>query len=175
MKLKVAEAYTRDVGRGSIRIDYDTMDALKMSTGDFAKVTGKKSTFGKILPLYPADEGKGLVRLDGMLRKNADTPIGGKTQITKQKCTHPARLVVVEPQEAIPPIDERYLTDALEDVAVTENDYLQVPYFGSRLSFEVMMTKPKGGVRVCQQTVFKIQHLQIKKEDDKCPTCGKKL
>ena len=32
--LKVLEAYTRDVGRGIARIDYDTMDSLAVSTGD---------------------------------------------------------------------------------------------------------------------------------------------
>ncbi len=32
--LKVLEAYTRDVGRGVARIDYDSMDSLSASTGD---------------------------------------------------------------------------------------------------------------------------------------------
>jgi len=58
MKLKVLEAYTRDVGHGVIRIDYDTMDLLKMSTGDIVKITGKRTTYGKVLPLYPSDEDK---------------------------------------------------------------------------------------------------------------------
>jgi hypothetical protein len=34
LSLKVLEAYTRDVGRGVARIDYDSMDTLNASTGD---------------------------------------------------------------------------------------------------------------------------------------------
>ena len=34
ISLKVLEAYTRDVGRGVARIDYDSMDTLSASTGD---------------------------------------------------------------------------------------------------------------------------------------------
>jgi hypothetical protein len=32
--LKILEAYSRDVGRGIARIDYDSMDLLNASTGD---------------------------------------------------------------------------------------------------------------------------------------------
>ncbi|HEX5982287.1 MAG TPA: hypothetical protein VFY77_06440, partial [Nitrososphaeraceae archaeon] len=38
--LKVLEAYTRDVGRGIARIDYDTMDSLAVSTGDVVEIRG---------------------------------------------------------------------------------------------------------------------------------------
>ena len=34
LSLKGLEAYTRDVGRGVARIDYDSMDTLNASTGD---------------------------------------------------------------------------------------------------------------------------------------------
>jgi hypothetical protein len=40
--LKVLEAYTRDVGRGVARIDYDTMDSLTASTGDIIEIKGKR-------------------------------------------------------------------------------------------------------------------------------------
>ena len=38
LKLKVLEAYTRDVGRGVARIDYDSMDTLNASTGDVIEI-----------------------------------------------------------------------------------------------------------------------------------------
>jgi len=38
ISLKVLEAYTRDVGRGVARIDYDSMDALSASTGDVVEI-----------------------------------------------------------------------------------------------------------------------------------------
>ena len=69
--LKVLEAYTRDVGRGVARIDYDTMDSLNASTGDIIEIKGKRRTVAKCLPLHPSDEGKGRIRVDGLVRNNA--------------------------------------------------------------------------------------------------------
>jgi len=60
--LKVLEAYTRDVGRGVARIDYESMDSLSASTGDVIEIKGgKRRTVAKCLPLYPSDEGKGII------------------------------------------------------------------------------------------------------------------
>ena len=42
ISLKVLEAYTRDVGRGVARIDYDSMDTLNASTGDVIEVKGNE-------------------------------------------------------------------------------------------------------------------------------------
>ena len=67
VSLKVLEAYTRDVGRGTARIDYDTMGSLGVSTGDIIEIKGKRRTVVKCLPLYPSDEGKGIVMLDGLV------------------------------------------------------------------------------------------------------------
>ena len=59
LSIKILEAYTRDVGRGAISIDYDSMDSLSASTGDVIEIRGKRRTVAKCLPLYPSDEGKG--------------------------------------------------------------------------------------------------------------------
>ena len=71
LSLKVLEAYTRDVGRGVARIDYDSMDTLNASTGDVIEIKGKRRTVAKCLPLYPSDEGKGIIRIDGLGRNNS--------------------------------------------------------------------------------------------------------
>jgi transitional endoplasmic reticulum ATPase len=154
--LKVLEAYTRDVGRGVARIDYDTMDSLSASTGDVIEIKGgKRRTVAKCLPLYPSDEGKGVVRIDGLSRNNADVAIGDTVSITKVKAL-PAEKITVAPLEAIPPIDERYLADALESVPLMKGDNVMVPYFGGRLTFEVVAVTPASTVLVTQKTVFSI-------------------
>ncbi|HZS73078.1 MAG TPA: hypothetical protein VFA69_01105, partial [Candidatus Nitrosotalea sp.] len=66
VQLKILEAYTRDVGRGVTRIDYESMDALGASTGDILEITGKRRSVARCLPLYPSDEGKGIIRVDGL-------------------------------------------------------------------------------------------------------------
>jgi len=158
LSLKVLEAYTRDVGRGVARIDYDSMDSLSASTGDVVEIKGKRKTVAKCLPLYPSDEGKGIIRVDGLVRNNAGIAIGDAVVVKKIKAV-PAEKVVVAPLEAIPPIDERYLADALESVPLIKGDNVMVPYFGGRLTFQVIGVTPGPGidaVLVTQKTVFHI-------------------
>ena len=155
--LKVLEAYTRDVGRGIARIDYDTMDSLAVSTGDVVEIRGKRRTTAKCLPLYPSDEGKGIIRIDGLVRNNSGIAIGDTIFIRKIKAV-PAEKAIVAPLEAIPPIDERYLADALESVPIIKGDNVMVPYFGGRLTFQVIGVTPANAdaVLVTQKTIFHI-------------------
>lgn len=154
--LKVLEAYTRDVGRGVARIDYDSMDSLGASTGDVIELRGKRRTVAKCLPLYPSDEGKGIIRVDGLVRNNAGVAIGDTVVVRKIKAV-PAEKVIVAPLEAIPPIDERYLADALESVPLIKGDNVMVPYFGGRLTFQVIGVSPAAdAVLITQKTIFHI-------------------
>jgi len=156
LSLKVLEAYTRDVGRGVARIDYDSMDTLNASTGDVIEIKGKRRTVAKCLPLYPSDEGKGIIRIDGLGRNNSGIAIGDTISVRKIKAVA-AEKVVVAPLEAIPPIDERYLADALESVPLIKGDNVMVPYFGGRLTFQVIGVTPAAdAVLVTQKTVFNI-------------------
>ncbi|MDQ3967272.1 MAG: CDC48 family AAA ATPase [Thermoproteota archaeon] len=159
VSLKVLEAYTRDVGRGTARIDYDTMGSLGVSTGDIIEIKGKRRTVVKCLPLYPSDEGKGIVRLDGLVRNNAGIGIGDAINARKVKAV-PAEKVIISPLEAIPPIDERYLADALESVPLIKGDNVMVPYFGGRLTFQIIGITPPTAVDtaaiVTNKTTFTI-------------------
>ena len=138
------------------RIDYESMDSLSASTGDIIEIKGgKRRTVAKCLPLYPSDEGKGIIRIDGLSRNNAGVAIGDTVEITKVKAL-PAEKIIVAPLEAIPPVDERYLADALESMPLIKGDNVMVPYFGGRLTFEVIDVTPASTVLVTQKTVFSI-------------------
>ena len=161
--LKILEAYTKDVGRGIARIDYDSMDSLKASTGDILEIStieksknekGKK-TVAKCMPLYTSDEGKGVIRIDGIVRNNAGLAIGDIAQIRKIK-VRPAEKVFVAPQQVIPPLDERYLSDTLESVSLSKGDNFIIPYFGGRLIFQVVDLTPLNSeaVIISQKTQF---------------------
>ena len=161
--LKILEAYSRDVGRGIARIDYDSMDLLNASTGDAIEIRGgeksksTRRTVAKCLPLYPSDEGKGIIRIDGLVRNNAGLAIGDTADVKKIKAI-PAEKVIVAPLEAVPPFDERYLADALESVCVIKGDNVMVPYFGGRLTFQVIGLTPAAtdAVIISQKTQFTI-------------------
>jgi len=157
VSLKILEAYTRDVGRGVARIDHDTMDTLSASTGDVIEIKGNRTTVAKCLPLYPSEEGKGIIRIDGLGRNNAEIVIGDTITIRKIKAVA-AKKVVVAPLEAIPLIHEQYLRDSLEGVPVIKGDNVMVPYFGGRLTFQIIDVTPAAdAVKISQKTVFRIK------------------
>jgi transitional endoplasmic reticulum ATPase len=154
--LKVLEAYTRDVGKGTARIDYDAMDSFGVTTGDIIEIRGKRRTVAKCLPLYPADEGKHIIRMDGLMRNNAGVAIGDTINAKKIKAV-PAEKVLVSPLETIPPIDERYLADALESTPLVKGDNIMVPYFGGRITFQIISVTPAAdAVLVTNKTTFVI-------------------
>ena len=78
----------------------------------------------------------------------------------KKVKTIQAERVIAAPLESIPPIDERYLTDALEGTPVVRGDHVMVPYFGGRLTFEIGSVAPAIGSEnasiVTQKTIFSI-------------------
>ena len=153
--LKVMEAYTRDVGRGVARVDYEVMDMLNLQSGDVIEIKGKRRTVAKVLPLYPTDEGRGIIRIDGLIRSNAGVAIGDNVTIRKVKAV-PAERIIISPMEEVPYIDERYITDALEGLPVVKGDNIIVPYFGGRITFNVIQTSPANAeaVIINQKTVI---------------------
>ena len=154
--LKVLEAYSRDVGKGIARLDYDSADSVAAATGDVLEIKGKKRTVAKCLPLYPSDEGKGIIRIDGVTRNNLGIAIGDKVEVRKIRAV-PAEKIVVAPLEVIPSIDERYLTESLENTPLIVGDYVMVRYFGGRLTFQVIDVSPTAdAVIVTQKTTFVI-------------------
>jgi tetratricopeptide (TPR) repeat protein len=185
--LKVSEAYTRDVGRGVARIGYDAMDRICANTGDIIEIkkiiqndnnsadktysnTGeiienKEKTVAICLPLYPSDEEKNIIRFDGLIRNNSRTTIGDKITYRKIKSVT-AEKVIVTPLEPIPPIDERYLADTLENIPLIKDDNVMVPYFGGRLTFQVTDLEPIDDVVVVTlKTVFQIkQNEQVEEQ-----------
>lgn len=155
INLTILEAYPRDVGRAVARIDHKSMEALHASTGDILEITGKRRSVARCLPLYPTDEGKKTIRIDGLGRNNTGMNIGDDLTVRKIK-TVTAEKIIIVPLDSIPPLDERYLTDALEGIPVTKNDNVMIPYFGGRLAFQIVATTPDIDVIVDQKTIFTI-------------------
>src|SRR5919202_3298710 len=137
------------------------MDSLNASAGDVIEIKGKdRRTVAKFLPLYPSDEGKGIIKGDGLVRNNAGVAIDDTVVVRKIKAVT-AEKIIVAPLEVIPPIDERYLADALESVPLIKGDNVMVPYFGGRLTFQVTGVTPAAdAVLVTQKTIFHIANIE---------------
>jgi CDC48 subfamily AAA family ATPase len=76
LKLKVAEAIQDDVNKSIIRIDSTIMREHNIKRGDIVEIEGEKSTVAIVERAYPGDIGLNIIRMDGLLRRNAKTGIG---------------------------------------------------------------------------------------------------
>lgn len=152
--LKVEDAYTRDIGKGIMRIDYDSMESIKAVTGDLVEIKGTRKTIAVCRPVYPSDEGKGIVRADGLVQHNAGILRGGNVTVRRARNLI-TKHVTVLPLEPIPSIPEKYLQDALDGIPVVKEDKITIPYFENHLFFQVVKASPAGLVSN-QETKFRI-------------------
>ncbi len=94
--LKVAEAIQDDVNKGIVRIDSGLMHQIGIRSGDIVEIEGERKTVGIVDRAYPGDIGLNIIRMDGILRRNAKTGIGEIVKVRKVEIK-PAKKVVVAP------------------------------------------------------------------------------
>ena len=96
--LKVAEALSqRENGQGIARVDPNVMNELGLHEKDIIEINGTKKTAAIVLPSQ-TDIGLGIIRIDGLVRKNSGASIGGEVTIKKAKVVE-AKKVVLAPTE----------------------------------------------------------------------------
>ncbi len=96
ISLKVAEAIQDDVNKGIVRVDSNLMHQIGVRSGDIVEIEGERKTVGIVDRAYPGDIGLNIIRMDGILRRNAKTGIGEIVKVRKAE-VKPAKKVVVAP------------------------------------------------------------------------------
>ena len=99
IKLKVVEALQDDAYKGIARIDPNLMKSLELSRGDIISIKGQRETVAIVDRAYPADVGEGIIRIDGLIRKNAKTGVG-ETVVVKKSAVRVAQKVTIAPAQA---------------------------------------------------------------------------
>ncbi|ASJ05002.1 CDC48 family AAA ATPase [Thermococcus barossii] len=163
VKLKVASAYQRDVGRGIVRIDRKAMREIGVQSGDIIEIIGTKNTAAVVWPAYPEDEGLGIIRMDGTIRKNAGVGLGDEVTVRRADVKE-AKKVIVAPTEPI-----RFGHDFVEwfhsrlvGRPVVRGDYIKVGILGQELTFVVTATTPAGIVQITEFTEFQVSEKPVK-------------
>ena len=82
LRVKVGQLTGReDFGRGIARIDTKLMKKLQIQEGDVIVINGKAPAVA--VRAYPADIGKNLMRIDGLVRKNSNAHVGDFATVSK--------------------------------------------------------------------------------------------
>jgi len=94
IKLKVAEAIQDDVNKGIVRIDNNFMREIGVRPGDFVEINGERLTVGIADRAYPGDIGLNIIRMDGIIRRNAKTGIGELVKVKAADVKEAKKLVI---------------------------------------------------------------------------------
>ncbi|MGB9784427.1 MAG: CDC48 family AAA ATPase [Fervidicoccaceae archaeon] len=156
--LRVAEAKQKDVGRGKVRIDLGLLKSIGVEPGDIVEIEGKRKTAAVAWPNYTEDQGMDIIRMDGLVRKNAGVGIGDKVIVRKAN-PKPAQSVKLAPSSFNIQIEESfvsYVKRRLVDYPLVEGDTILIPVLGQAIPFTVIQTKPQGIVIVTPETDVKV-------------------
>ena len=101
VQLKVVEALQDDVYKGVARIDPNLMKVLGLNRGDIISIKGERETLAIVDRAYPADVGEGIIRIDGLIRRNARTSVGEQVTVKKAQVKPAVKVSIAPAQQGI--------------------------------------------------------------------------
>ena len=140
--LRVTEARSKDAGRGIARIDSAVMEALGITTGDIIQIEGKKRTVAIAWPGLAEDSNRGIVRIDGTVRRNAQVGIDDKVSIRKVQVKNAMKITLAPTKPLRIVGGEEYLQQMLEGRALTKGDIIEINTLEGRLDLVVTTVSP---------------------------------
>src|SRR3989344_4917829 len=101
IKLKVMEALQEEAYKGIVRIDSQTMKLINVHPGDVIEIEGGRITLGIVDRAYPTDIGQQIIRMDGILRRNAKTGIGEAVTIRRADVKEAKNITIAPAQKGV--------------------------------------------------------------------------
>jgi len=165
MKLTVKPLKQKDAGRGLAALDPRAADELEVESGDYIVISGRDGgrAVARVWPGYPEDEGRGVIRIDGRLRQEADVGIDDKVEVEPADVKPAESVTVALPQNLrirgnVGPL----IRDRLSGRPVTKGQDVRVgfsllgPGSGQSIPMKIADTRPSGTVVVTENTEIKL-------------------
>jgi len=171
LTLRVAKAIPSDVGHGRARVPFD--NELNLKPGDIVEISGEQRTAAIVWRCRPEDANLGVIRIDGIIRKNAGVSLGDRVTISKVE-TQPCQRLVLSPVMAkqqkvrFGPGIEGFARRGLNKRPVVAGDRIFIPgmtLFAEALPFAIVSTSPKGIVQVLPDTEIVIKEEAVDEEE----------
>ena len=180
--LKVMEALQEEAYKGIVRIDAETMHLLGIHAGEVVEIEGARKTVAIADRAYPTDVGQQVIRMDGILRRNAKTGIGESVKVRRAEIKEAKTISIAPAQKGVliradPEIFKRALlgravmkgdfivpggartrrramsdTPFFDDVFSMLEDFPGSPFGLSGLKFIVVNASPKDSVVITEST-----------------------
>lgn len=199
LKLKVAEAIQDDVNKGIVRIDSGYLSEVDIKPGDIVEIEGERKTVAIADRSYPGDIGLNIIRMDGIIRKNAKTGIGEVATIRKILVKEAKKIVIAPARKGIViKASPEVFKQGLLGRAVVKGDIVALggakrrkttmmnnPFFDedifsiidesmmgigfSDIKFVVIETNPKHAVIIVDQTEIEFKSEAVEIEEERIP------
>jgi transitional endoplasmic reticulum ATPase len=171
IELRVAEAQARDVGRGLARIDPQIVQEMGWVSGDAIEIEGKRKTFALLWPGLSADNGRGIIRIDGHVRNNAGVGIDDKVVVRKSDAKQ-AEAITLAPTEPLRITGgEDYLSQFLDGRVVSRGDIVTINVMKRRIDLVVTRIVPNVKAAIVgQNTQIEISEQVAKPTERNLPS-----
>jgi len=172
IEVRVSKAIPSDVGHGRARISAEM--GLDLKPGDIVKISSdSRSTAAIYWRSRPEDAKMDIIRIDGIIRKNAGVSLGDRVTVTKvdaKDCTKLTISPVMANKQKVKfgPGIEGFAKRGLAKRPVVTGDRIFIPgmtLFAEALPFAVVNTVPKGIVKVTTDTEIVIKDEAVPDED----------
>ena len=172
ISLKVSKAIPSDVAHGRPRII--KKNDLDLKHGDIIEIKGdNRSTAAIYWRSRPEDAKMDIIRVDGIIRKNAGVSLGDRVTVSKvdaKICTKLVLSPVMANKQKVKfgPGIEGFARRGLNKRPVVAGDRIFIPgmtLFAEALPFAVLQTTPKGIVQVNSDTDIVIKDEAIDDDD----------
>lgn len=155
IKLRVAEAKYRDVGKRRARIDSLSMAKLAIKPGEIAELIGKRSTPVTVWLAESQESGREIIRIDGQTRKNVGVGLNDLLTVRKVR-SKPAKSVILLPLgHNVMSVDDQFcafVRNKLTGYPINEGDEISVGVLGNSIDFVIKKIIPRTISRIERST-----------------------
>jgi len=144
ISLRVAEAPSNIVGRGIAIVDPEIIKKQNWKAGEVIEISGKQRSYALVWPGQMADYGRGLIRIDGMIRNNAGVGIDDRVNIRKVEARKAEKITLYPTEPLNIEGGEIYLAQILEGRVVSRGIAIPINIMGRRVDLVVTSTQPQA-------------------------------
>ncbi len=168
LELRVAQAYSSDVGRKIVRISPSNMGRIGVNSGDFVKVeANSRIVVARVWPLRGDDVDSNVVRIDGYLREALGVKVGDVVRISK------VDRIDIATKVTLAPVDRRlkvtrdlveYIKEELINKPISRGELIVIPTLSDYITMVIVSTHPSPLVYVSRDTEVVISESPVPPE-----------
>ena len=159
IKLRVAEARYRDVGKRRARIDSLSMAKLAIKPGEIAELIGKRSTPVTVWLAESQENGREIIRIDGQTRKNVGVGLNDMLTVRKVRSKAAKSVFLLPLGHNAMSIDDQFcafVRNKLAGYPINEGDEISVGVLGNSIDFVIKKIIPRTISRIERSTKINV-------------------